>query len=76
MTPFICPACGGHHFGRDVLQVEPEVVLGDYRCHSPGCGWKGPRPPGNWQPAPPEVQARFGDALRRAREYVRRKNRA
>ncbi len=44
--PFVCPACGGHHFGRDTRKNESgEVeVLTTVRCHDErkvGCKWCG-----------------------------------
>jgi hypothetical protein len=45
---FICPACGGHHFGRDTAQRKGKViVLRTVRCHDEhkrGCKWRGPWP--------------------------------
>ncbi len=42
MNNFICPKCGGSHFGRDTSSIGGRVVVLDtVRCHTPKCGWRG-----------------------------------
>lgn len=45
MRNFVCPECGGAHFGRDTKEVDGVVhTLGTVRCHDErniGCKWRG-----------------------------------
>jgi hypothetical protein len=41
---FVCPACGGEHFGRDIAQTGKIRPLRTVCCHTPGCGWRGQWP--------------------------------
>ena len=39
---FVCPKCGGKHFGRNTAEINGTVqCLPTVRCHTPGCGWCG-----------------------------------
>ena len=50
---FICPGCGGEHFGRDTGAVDQMVApLPTVRCHNPKCGWRGQWPPKSKLPPP------------------------
>ena len=44
---FVCPQCGGEHFGRDTADdgLGGVKILRTVRCHTPGCGWRGEWPP-------------------------------
>jgi hypothetical protein len=43
---FVCPQCGGEHFGRDTADGLGGVkILRTVRCHTQGCGWRGEWPP-------------------------------
>jgi hypothetical protein len=48
---FVCPQCGGEHFGRDTADdgLGGVKILRTVRCHTPGCGWRGEWPPRSWR---------------------------
>ena len=46
--PFVCPQCGGQHFGRDTEAIDLGQgvrILRTVRCHTNRCGWRGEWPP-------------------------------
>lgn len=70
---FICPECGGRHFGRDTqATVTGEVIAnGTVRCHDEhgkGCRWRGEWPPLDaWERQMITDQLRLGTAEFRRR---------
>lgn len=44
---FSCPSCGGTHFGRAVVSIDPVVLSPVFECHDENgekCKWRGEWP--------------------------------
>ena len=71
--PFVCPACGSTHFGRETGQDTDGkiVVLDTVRCHGDDCEWRGKWPP---LPGRPPIAGETATGHIHIRSTMARKN--
>lgn len=69
---FVCPSCGGTHFGRDTATSRGQVVVLDtVRCHGDNCDWRGKWPP---LPGRPPIGGETANGQIQLRVTMARKN--